>query len=174
MDVNLLALISVELGHTDALDWFLASCLCEGGIWDRPRTSDGISAIRVLERGPDTLRVAGHIWEINQSLHAFRLELERTDLADRFGWVLHFDVIETSARRARDALSNHQSAAEIEWRAKLEGDAIVIDDTLTIVAGSTRVLVQDIPQLEPVEQQLHRRGRRARRQRRPRPRGSAS
>ena len=99
MAADVLALISVELGRTDALDWYIGSCLCEGGIWEHPRTSDGISAIRVLERGPDTLRVAGHIGEINQSLHTFWLELKRNDVTDRFAWVLYFDVIETSARR---------------------------------------------------------------------------
>jgi hypothetical protein len=60
---TLLALISVEPGFTDALDWFIGSCLCEGGIWDDPRASDGVAIERVLERGPDTLRVAGGIWE---------------------------------------------------------------------------------------------------------------
>lgn len=160
MAADLLALISVELGRTHALDWFIGSCLCEGGIWDHPRTSDGISAIRVLERGPDTLHVAGHIWEINQSVHTFWLELKRADVPDRFGWVLHFDVIETSARRARDALSNHENADEIEWRAKLEGEAIVQDDKLAIVPGTTRVDVQDLTEPEPSSQGKWRRSRR--------------
>ncbi len=153
MAVDLVALISVELGRTDALDWFIGSCLCEGGIWDNPRTSDGINAIeRLLERGPDALRVAGRIWETDQSLHAFWLELKREDGSDRFGWVLYFDVIETSARRARNALSNHENAEAIEWRAKLVGEATVADDKLTIVPGSTRVEVQDVPEPDPLAQ----------------------
>jgi hypothetical protein len=141
---DLLALISVEPGRTDALDWFIGSCLCEGGIWESPRTSDGINAIeRVLERGPDTLRVAGRIWEINQSLHTFWLELHRNDGSERFGWALYFDVIQTSERRARNALSNHEDAEEIEWRVKLVGEATVQDDKLTLVPGSTRPEVRD-------------------------------
>lgn len=144
MAVDLLALISVEPGRTDALDWFIGSCLCEGGIWESPRTSDGIHAIeRVLERTPDILRVAGRIWEIDQSLHTFWLQLKRNDGAVRFGWVLYFDVIESSERRARNALSNHEDAEEIEWRVKLVGEATVQDDKLTLVPGSTRPDVRD-------------------------------
>ena len=140
---DLLALISVEPGRTAALDCFIGSCLSEGGVWEHPRTSDGIHAIeRVLERGRDALRVAGRIWEIvDQSLHAFWLELRRDDAPDRFAWVLYFDLIETSARRARNALSNHDDAEEIEWRAKLMGQATVEDGKLTIVPGSIRAEV---------------------------------
>jgi hypothetical protein len=159
---DLLALISVELGRTDALDWFIGSCLCEGGIWEHQRTSDGISAIRVLERGPETLRVAGQIWEINQSRHMFWLELERDDVPDRFAWVLHFDVIETSARRARNALSNHEDAEEIEWRAKVMGQATVQDDKLAIVPGSTRAEVRDVAEPDLSAQDEWRRSRRRR------------
>jgi hypothetical protein len=159
---DLLALISVELGHTDALDWFIGSCLCEGGIWEHPRTSDGISAIRVLERGPDVLRVTGRIWEINQSVHTFWLELKRDDETDRFRWLLHFDVIETSARRARDAHSNHEDAEEIEWRARLMGQATVQDDKLTIVPGSTRAEVRDVAEPDLSAQDEWRRSRRRR------------
>lgn len=140
---DLLTLISVELGRTDALDWFIGGCLCEGGIWDHPRTSDGISAIRVFQRESDALRVAGHIWEIDQNLHLFWLELERGAVPDRFAWVLYFDAIVTSARRARNTLSDHEAPEEIEWRAKLAGEATVQDDKLTIVSGLTRVEVRD-------------------------------
>jgi hypothetical protein len=81
---DLLALFSVEPAHTQALDWFIGSCLCEAEIWASPRTSDGINGIeRVLERGPDALRVTGRIWEINQGLHEFWLELQRDGAENR-------------------------------------------------------------------------------------------
>jgi len=140
---DLLELVSVELGHTDALDWFVASCLSEGGIWDRPRASDGITALRVFERARDSLRVAGQIWTIDQSIHVFWLELVREHGSDRFRWVLYFDAIEPTARRARDALHNYEGPEEAEWRAKLVGDATVQDDKLTLVPGSTRVEVAE-------------------------------
>jgi hypothetical protein len=160
---DLLALISVEPGRTDALDWFIGSCLCEGGIWESPRTSDGINAIeRVLERGPAALRVAGRIWEIDQSLHTFWLELKRNDGSDRFAWSLYFDVIETSARRARNALSSHEDAEEIEWRAKLMGQATAQNDKLTIVPGSTRAEVRDVAEPDVSAQDEWRRSRRRR------------
>lgn len=163
MAVDLLALISVEPGRTNALDWFIGSCLCEGSIWLSPRTSDGINAIEcVLERTPDTLRVAGRIWEIDQSLHTFWLELECKDGADRFSWVLYFDVIESSARRARNALSNHEDAEEIEWRVKLVGEATVQEDKLMLVPDSTRAEVRDVPQPDLSQHVGWRRSRRRR------------
>lgn len=141
MAADLLALISVELGRTDALDWFIGSCLCEGGIWKHPRTSDGISAVRVLEHGADNLRVAGQIWEINQSLHAFWLEIARDTTLGRFAWVLYFDV--TSARRALHAHVDNENAEDVDWSAKLTGQAMVQDDELVLVPASTRIETKD-------------------------------
>ena len=77
MTVDLQALLSLEPGHTDALDWFISSCLYDGGIWESPRTSDGIHSTRVLAHASDELRVYGRIWELDQSLHTFWLELKR-------------------------------------------------------------------------------------------------
>jgi len=36
-------LFSLDPLHTDALDLFVSTCLAGGGVWDRPRKSDGIS-----------------------------------------------------------------------------------------------------------------------------------
>jgi hypothetical protein len=145
----------------DALDWFIGSCLCDGCVWDSPRTSDGISGIeRVLERGPDTLRVSGRIWEIDQTLHEFWVELQPDGESDRFAWFLFFDVAEDSARRARTALSSHDRAEDISWSATLAGEATVQDGALTIVPGSTRVLLRDMPEREQSANQKRRRPRR--------------
>lgn len=144
MTAVLSALLPLEPNRTDALDWFIGSCLTDGGLWDSPRTSDGIRNVdRVLERSPDVLRVCGRIWDIAQTLHTFWLEIARGDERDQFEWFLYFDVAETSERRARNAFDNHSLADEIEWHAKLTGEAMLRGETLAIVTGSTRVLVRD-------------------------------
>lgn len=145
MTVDLPALLSLEPGSMDALDFFIGGCLYDGGIWQSPRTSDGIHSIRVLEHASDKLRVCGRIWEIDQSLHTFWLELTRDGSGDRFAWSLYFDVIETSARRAQNAHESHDNPEDIEWRAKIIGGATVQGDKLTIVPGSTRVEVRGLP-----------------------------
>jgi hypothetical protein len=145
---SLEVLLPFEPGRTDVLDWFIGSCLSAGGLWDSPRTSDGIDAVhRVFERAPDVVRVCGRIWHIAQTLHTFWLEVVRDSEQDRFGWFLYFDVAETSARRARNALDNHEIPDDIEWHSKLAGEAGVQDDALVIIPGSTRVLVRDMPDI---------------------------
>jgi hypothetical protein len=143
---DLEALLPIEPGRTDALDWFIGSCLSDGGLWDSPRTSDGIIVERVLERTSNVLRVCGRIWNIEQTLHTFWLEIARDGEQDRFGWFLYFDVAESSARRARNAIDNHAVPDDIEWHARLAGEATVQGDALAIVPGSTRVLVRDMPE----------------------------
>jgi hypothetical protein len=71
------------------------------------------------------------------------LELKRDGSGDRFAWSLYFDVIETSARRARNAHESHDNAEDLEWRAKVVGEAAVQDDKLMIIPGSTRVEVRE-------------------------------
>jgi hypothetical protein len=157
--VDLVALLSLDPKRVE-LEWFIGRCLFEGGIWESPRTSDGINGIeRVLERGPDVLRAHGKIWEIDQSIHAFWLEIERAGTSDRFVWRLYYDVIASSERRARDAPSNHDRPEDIEWRARLEGDATVQDSVLAIVPGSTEVSVRELPAREPSEPRRSRRPR---------------
>jgi hypothetical protein len=140
--IDLTAMFPPEPGRSDALGWFIGSCLCAGGVWESPRTSDGIQGIdRVFERAPDVLRVRGRIFEIDQALHAFWLELARHASGDRVAWSLYFDVAEASPRRARNALDRSDRPDDIEWRAKVTGEATVEGGVLTIVTGSTRVLV---------------------------------
>jgi hypothetical protein len=132
----------LPLEPVDALDWFVGSCLADGGLWESPRTSDGISNIdRVIERTPDALRVCGRIWNIAQTVHTFWLEIARDH--DRFCWFLYFDIAESSSRRGRNAIDNHAVPDDIEWVAQIAGEAIVESDALAIVPGSTRVLVRD-------------------------------
>ena len=139
MPIDLVALFSLEPRDLYALDWFVGSCLCEGGLWDSPRRSDGINVSRVHERAPERLRLWGHIYEIeHQTLHAYWLELVR-DSAEHVAWSLYFDVAEGSRRRDENALSTYDRPEDIRWRAKLAGEAMVRDSVLTIVPGSTRI-----------------------------------
>jgi hypothetical protein len=105
--VDLEALISLAPGQTDALDRFVGTCLTDAGLWESPRTSDGISDIvRVVERSPQRLRVSGRIWSIDQVLHTFWLELQRAPSGDDMIWCLYFDIAESSPRRTRNALDD--------------------------------------------------------------------
>jgi hypothetical protein len=141
----------------------VGSCLTEAGVWDHPRTSDGINGFgAVFEHAPDRLCLWGRIWNIHgQTLHMFWLEVMREGQGDQFSWFLYFDTPEDSGRRRPRAFDRHDAAEEIEWRARIVGEAIVHGDKLAIVPGSTRVLLRDLPELGPVKQD--RRQRRHRR-----------
>jgi hypothetical protein len=144
--IHLPQLFSLDPFRTDALDLFVSTCLASGRVWDRPRKSDGISNIdRVFERGPDGIGVCARIYEIDdQSLHTFWLEIKRD--VDGITWSLHFDVIETSTRRAYDAVHSRDRAEDIDWRARLTGDAIVVDGVLLVVEESTSASVLEPPE----------------------------
>lgn len=152
-------LFSRDPWRTDALDLFVGRCLTSGGVWMHPRTSDGIPNIdRVLERGPDGIGVCARIYEIaDQSLHTFWLEIKRDAATEQILWWLYFDVIETSKRRAQNAVWNHDRAEDINWRATLSGEATVKEGVLMIVASSTQVSLQEMPDHEPSKHQRHRR-----------------
>jgi len=134
--IDLDALLTLAPGSL-ALEWFIGTCLFEGGVWTSPRTSDGVLEIeRVGEQEPEGLRARGKIWQIDQSLHGFWLEIERA--ADRFEWRIYYDVIASSERRAWGALSSHERAEDIEWRVTLAGEATVGGNALVVVPGSVR------------------------------------
>lgn len=152
MKVDLDAWISLALapGETDALDDFVSTCLHDGGVWDSPRTSDGIQDIeRVLERSPECLRLCGRIWSIDQRLHTFWLEIQRAQEDGPVTWCLCFDVEASSPRRARNAVHDHDRPEDIDWAAVLAGEAAIRDDKLLPVPGATRSLGPDAPAHEP-------------------------
>jgi hypothetical protein len=144
--VDLEALISLAPGQTDALDRFVSTCLADAGLWESPRTSDGVSEIvRVVETSRDRLRVCGRIWSIDQVRHTFWLELQREAAGDEMTWFLYFDVAESSPRRTRNALDDHDRPEDIHWFATLAGEATILDSVLLPVPGSTRLIVHDTP-----------------------------
>jgi hypothetical protein len=62
-----------------------------------PRTSDGISLLREVERTFSLVRVCGQIWEISQTRHTFWLDVER--VGQELHWTLYFDPCELRSPR---------------------------------------------------------------------------
>jgi len=137
--VSLLTLLPPEPAH--ALDRFVSCCLTDGGVWDDLRTSDGVVSARVVERSAERVQMCGRIYEIDdQSLHGFWLELDRS--GDGVTWRLHFDVVASSLRRARNAIDSCDRAEDTEWRVSLTGHAEIRDGALVVISGSTRSLAE--------------------------------
>jgi hypothetical protein len=86
-----------EADLREPLEHFVASALFDAGVWASPRTSDGIAALRVVERGDGGERVVT--------------------------WSLFFDIdaARMSERRARNAIDCMQAATDVEWRVSLGG-----------------------------------------------------
>jgi hypothetical protein len=158
LNTPLSQLVSLDPRDTDALDLFVSTCLACGGVWESFRTSDGIAHIdRVFDRGPEGLGVCARIYEIaDQTLHTFWLELERD--VGGISWSLYFDPIGTSPRD-HNVVPNHERADEVEWRATLTGEAVVVDGALFVVDGSTSASVLDVPD-PPLPAPRHQRRRR--------------
>lgn len=60
------------------------------------------------------MRLCRQIWEIDQTLHTFWLNVERVD--QELQWTLYFDAIIDSPRRARNAGYAPSRAEVVEWR----------------------------------------------------------
>jgi hypothetical protein len=102
-----------------ALEIFIGERLCEAGIWESPRTSDGFHLLREIERTPNHTRLCGQIWEIvHQTLHTFWLDVERRD---DVRWTLYFDTVTSSPRRDRNLAYVLERPEDVEWRVTLTG-----------------------------------------------------
>lgn len=130
MHLDLRSLFSLEPGHTDALDSFIGDRLVEAGVWESPRTSDGIVSLRVVECEPNCLCVCGRIHEIDQTLHSFWLDLTCEASGSRVNWAVYFDPIASSPRRERNAIDTVDRAEDLDWRVALAGLADVRDGAL--------------------------------------------
>jgi hypothetical protein len=108
----------------ELLESFISHRLYEAGVWSSPRTSDGVSSYRVVERGPGGMRLCGRIWEIDQTQHSFCVDVEWQEGA-RPGatWRLFFDIDDTamSPRRAHLAIDAIDDPTQVQWRVALTG-----------------------------------------------------
>jgi hypothetical protein len=101
------------------LESFIGERLTDAGVWKAPRTSDGISLLREVERAVALVRFCGQIWQIDQTLHTFWLDVERVEQELR--WTLYFDPIIDSPRRARNAAYSVTGPEVVEWRVTVSG-----------------------------------------------------
>jgi hypothetical protein len=90
--------------------------------------------LRVVEYLPERIRVCGRIFEIDQTLHSFWLDMRRGTAG--VTWELHFDVVAASPRRERNAIDTFDDPQEIEWRITLSGAGEVQHGTLVVTATS--------------------------------------
>jgi hypothetical protein len=101
------------------LESFIGERLTDASVWEAPRTSDGIRLLREVERTVALMRFCGEIWEIDQTLHTFWLDVERVD--QELKWRLYFDTIIDSPRRARNAAYALTRPEDAAWRVTLSG-----------------------------------------------------
>jgi hypothetical protein len=109
---------------SETVGQFIAHRLAEASVWASPRVSDGVASCRVVEQGAERCRVCGCIWHVDQTKHAFWLDVERGDASRRgAAWTLYFDIESGSvnARRARNAIDVIRDPSELEWRLTLTG-----------------------------------------------------
>jgi hypothetical protein len=82
--------------------------------------------LRVVEHGATEARIAGNIWDICQSLHAFWLELERQNPeSDELQWSFYFDAVPgpRGPRRIDLVAEAIDRADQTEWRVVVTGTA---------------------------------------------------
>ena len=132
VELDLRSLFSLEPSETHALEAFIASRLFEQGVWESRRVSDGVEHARAVEWSAERVRVCGRIYEIDQTLRSFWLDLERTP-SGNVAWALHFDVVADSRGHARNAIDIHDRAEGIDWCVDLAGHAVLRDGALVPV-----------------------------------------
>jgi hypothetical protein len=103
----------------EELDVFIGERLADAGVWRSARVSDGISAMRTVEKSQSRARFCGQIWDIDQTLHTFWLDFETSN--DDIDWTLYFDPIEDSPRRVRNLFYTLSRPDEVDWRVTLSG-----------------------------------------------------
>jgi hypothetical protein len=119
-------LFSLDL-ESDARGWleqFVSRALADAGVWSSPRVSDGVMSYRMVDRASTRMRMNGRIWDIDQKLHPFWLDVERGGAPGAPAtWTLYFDIdtASLSPRRARKVLDTIQDPTDIAWVVKLTG-----------------------------------------------------
>jgi hypothetical protein len=127
-------LISEANTRRDPLDDFVSERLFEAGLWSSSGPSDGLTTVRVMEDGPDNVRIAGRIWEIeHQTLHSFWLDVARDrEHSDQFDWTIYLelDPSKLTPRQVRDTIDVIEDPCRVPWRAVLSGRAIAREGRL--------------------------------------------
>jgi hypothetical protein len=113
--------------ESDVREWleqFVSRALADAGVWSSPRVSDGVMSYRMVDRTPTRVRICGRIWDIDQKLRPFWLDMERGHAPGApTTWTLYFDidVASLSPRRARNILDTTQDPTDIAWVVKMTG-----------------------------------------------------
>ncbi len=115
MDQDLTSLFLDDRAGRDALEAFIGRTLASQQVSEKLGTFDGIGRIRLLERGPEALRLAGWIETLDQGHYAFWVEIEREGQEDLFNWKLYLGSTETSPRRARNVIDLFDRPEDTDW-----------------------------------------------------------
>ena len=107
------------LETAEELDVFIGERLADAAVWRSARVSDGIGVMRTVEKSQSRARFCGQIWDIDQMLHTFWLDIESSN--DDIDWTLYFDPIEDAPRRARNLVYALSRPDEEDWRVTLSG-----------------------------------------------------
>jgi hypothetical protein len=107
------------LETAEELDVFIGERLADAAVWRSARVSDGIGVMRTVEKSQSRARFCGQIWDIDQMLHTFWLDIESSN--DDIDWTLYFDPIEDAPRRARNLVYALSRPDEVDWRVTLSG-----------------------------------------------------
>jgi hypothetical protein len=114
--LDLRRLVPVETGASQFLETFIGERLFAVGVWESPRTCDGIEHLRVIEHQAVAVRVCGRLYAIDQTVHSFWLELLGGSSDQTVEWVLWFGLIASSPRQERNAIDLAHRAEDLEWR----------------------------------------------------------
>jgi hypothetical protein len=127
------ALLGLDDDGDDRLGEFVSQRLFEAGVWPSPRTSDGVLYVRTVEDEVDTMRLCGLIYRIEQTVHAFWLELAAGTSPGEVAWSLWFELVGGSAQKQRNAIDLASRTDELEWEVALAGTARIEDGAIIAV-----------------------------------------
>ena len=126
-------------GRWEPLDDFVSERLFEAGFWRSPGCSDGLSKARVIEDGPDRVRITGQIWEIeHQTLHSFWLDVVREGTCpNKFDWTMYLelDASKLTPRQVRNAYYVIEDPGQVAWRLVVSGHAVAQESRLVAIDG---------------------------------------
>jgi hypothetical protein len=130
MDDDLSTLFLDDRAGRDALEAFIDRALARTQASEKLGTFDGIGRLRLRERGPDALRLAGWIFTLDRGECAFWVEVEREGPDHRFRWKLYLGSTETVPRRARNVIDLYDRPEDTGWLVTRTGHGQIRDGVL--------------------------------------------